>query len=709
MGGRLAAGVAEIDRPGRTQVVCICVAALTAAGLAHAPRARADEAEQAPVATFETVVTAAPPGKGREDDTAVASVITADRTPRAAETLPQLLSELPGVAVTRFGGLGAHSTLSLRGSSANQVQVYVDGVPLTAASAAIVDLGLLPLTGVDRIEVYRGASPLAFGSSAMGGVLSITSAPPERSGLGARAGLGSFGTRLLGADAAWAGARAQASGSVNVLSSRGDYEYLNDNGTLFNPRDDRRAHRENNALVQGDAALRGGLRLGGARRLAASLFLLRRAQGLPGAAQLRSTETSLETDRAIASAGYDGADDLGPGGRVRARAYGVLTEQRFADPLGELASSPTATRDVSSTLGATAEAKRHVRPWLRLSGVVDVRRERFSPHETIRARRDALAGGRLFGAAGLEADLWAPALDLDVIPSARVELARDDVAKPATISGRPAEVVPARYALPILRLGLVQRPRPGLALRANVGRYARLPTMMERYGTGGLVTGNPDLVPERGLNADLGAGWLFERGAARLRADGALFGALSRDLVAFQPGAYVGRYRNVGRARTLGGEAALALLLHDLVHLLAQATYADVRDTSGSAASDGKQLPLRPRLRGYGRAELRGLPVGRYRAGLHADVDLTSGNHLDPANLVSVPARVLLGAGASFADSRSGLRLVATAQNLADARINDVQDLPLPGRALFVTLEWAAALSDPVPPSTSVATKEPPP
>ena len=100
----------------------------------------------------------------------------------AARRLPRLLSELPGAAVTRYGSYGSLSTLSLRGSPPNQVAVYVDGVPLAGALTGTVDLGLVPSTITQRIEVYRGQSPLPFGSSAMGGVVSITSETPAVSG-----------------------------------------------------------------------------------------------------------------------------------------------------------------------------------------------------------------------------------------------------------------------------------------------------------------------------------------------------------------------------------------------------------------------------------------------------------------------------------------------------------------------------------------------
>ena len=70
----------------------------------------------------------------------------------------------------------------------------MDGVPLNIAAGGGVDISTLPIGDVERVEVYRGSSPLAFGQSAMGGIVSITTRTPGET-RGARAPVpGSFGT-----------------------------------------------------------------------------------------------------------------------------------------------------------------------------------------------------------------------------------------------------------------------------------------------------------------------------------------------------------------------------------------------------------------------------------------------------------------------------------------------------------------------------------
>ena len=86
---------------------------------------------------------------------------------------------------------------------------------------------------------------------------------------------------------------------------------------------------------------------------------------------------------------------------------------------------------------------------------------------------------------------------------------------------------------------------------------------------------------------------------------------------------------------------------------------------------------------------MRGLPLSaRTALGLYVDVDATSGNFLNSPNTAQVPARLVFGAGVSLA-MPANLKLVLSAQNLGDSRINDVTGYPLPGRACYATLTWS--------------------
>ncbi len=93
----------------------------------------------------------------------------------AAPDLPALLSSVSGVIISPTGTNGAQTTISLRGSTSNQVLVLVDGVRVTDPATGQTDLSRLdiPLDQIERIEIQRGALSAQYGADAVGGVIHI--------------------------------------------------------------------------------------------------------------------------------------------------------------------------------------------------------------------------------------------------------------------------------------------------------------------------------------------------------------------------------------------------------------------------------------------------------------------------------------------------------------------------------------------------------
>ena len=106
----------------------------------------------------------------------------------------------------------------------------MDGVPLNIAEGGGVDISTLPLGDVERVEVYRGTTPLAFGEAALGGVVSITTRTPGATRVQARAAVGSFGTTFGDVSGGGRVGRLRFYLGAHVYSSQGDYPFL------YNPR-----------------------------------------------------------------------------------------------------------------------------------------------------------------------------------------------------------------------------------------------------------------------------------------------------------------------------------------------------------------------------------------------------------------------------------------------------------------------------------------
>lgn len=629
----------------------------------------------------ETIVVVDPIGaRPQEDEAASATVVTEDRAPRAVETMADVLDAVPGVAITRLGGPAAPALISLRGSSWEQVRVYVDGVDLNVAAGGGVDLSTLPLGDVERVEVYRGVTPIAYGGSAIGGVVAVETRRPRATGATVEAGTGSFGTWLGGATGALVGERYGVYLGLHALRTAGDFTFRDDKGTAFDPDDDETVARRNNASRALDGALRAYVTLPGDRELSLLALGFAREQGLPGYPRFATMRTRLTTERGVTSLAYRAQ-------AVRAQLYSYGLEQRFRDPLGELGAMADA-RDRTFAIGAVVRARWSVRDRLAPALLLDARRESFTPVELTTGEHGGTST-RLTGVVGGELGVRVPALDLTIVPSLRLEATRDVSAGRDNFGRFVPPGDPVHRAQPIARLGVTQSPADGLTLRGNLGRYVRLPTFLELYGNTGFVRGNRALEPERGTTGDLGAAWAWAAGDARVRLDLAGFAVLTDQLIQFDLASNgSARAHNVGSARVLGSEAS-AELRYGLAYLHAQATLTDARDTSDSAAANEHQLPYRPRAHVAVRPEVRGVRLSGIELGGYVDLDVTSGNYLDAANLARVPSRTRLGAGASLALYRGQLRFIASADNLTGAAEIDLAAYPLPGRAFYFTVALA--------------------
>lgn len=99
-----------------------------------------------------------------------------------AVTIVDLLSATPGISFTRNGGVGTATSVRIRGAEADQTVVVVDGVKVNdpSTSGGGYNFATLLTGDLSRVEILRGPQSILWGSQAIGGVINLVSAMPER-------------------------------------------------------------------------------------------------------------------------------------------------------------------------------------------------------------------------------------------------------------------------------------------------------------------------------------------------------------------------------------------------------------------------------------------------------------------------------------------------------------------------------------------------
>ena len=645
--------------------------------------------EPLPLVMDEMVVRAR---RDREAPTAafVESLPIASRRAPAGD-LALALDRATGVNVRRYGGLGSFSTVSIRGSTAEQVLVFLDGVPLNQAAGGGVDLGSLPLAGVEGVDVYRGAVPARFGGNSLGGVIHIRSRDLSRQRrLRLQAQTGSHGTRKLGASVTGTVGPWELLALVDHAASDNDFRFWDDNGTEYNTNDDGWSARRNSDYRSLRTVGKAGRALGTARVQIHNTFDLSH-RGLPGIGSFQSLHTRYDVWRSLTEVLlYGPLGERAAGYRLKA----YLTRERgeYKDPRGEVGLGSQQQRNRTDAFGLRLEGNAILPAGALMTVFANGRGESFTPRDLLRPETDPGDSRRRAVTAGGEAEisLWGDRLMLN--GGGQVEGLDDRLfTQTDYVPGQALPRSTNRHALWSARVGAAVVIGGGWRAQGHVGRYARAPSFFELFGDRGAVFGNTDLTSEHGINTDAG---LVYRGSPTgpglLLAEVALYRNSVDDLIRFiQNSQRVSRPHNIGRTLTRGLETRLRARLASPLRITGGYVYQHAENRSPFSFEAGNDLPNAPRHRLHARLE-----AGGARAGLHYELSRESRHFLDRANLRPVPTRVIhnLGARAALA---GGLSLAFEVQNWTDNQVADLWGYPLPGRSLFLSL----SIETPSPPS----------
>jgi len=597
----------------------------------------------------------------REPDTAYSidelpafvTVIELDpETPRF-QTVPEVLSSAVGVTVRDFGGLGKLSTVSIRGSSSNQVLVLMDGIRMNNASGSGVDLSNLPLENIEKIEVLRGADSAVYGDGAMGGVVNLVTRKESEPGrkINGRFSYGSFGTLTSDLEYfhGFHGFDLRVYGSYH--RSDGDFEFTNDNGTMDYSVDDLEDLRINNDLESASGNIRINIHKIPKLRLTGSLEGFFAEKGIPGMTTFPS-EFARQEDSRISTAWRVERELTGfETSSLALDLSGIYSGLDFDDPYGEQTGVP-----IHSSQRTTAYSSRMTYGYGFESNrgylAAEYRSEELEDSDFSNPDRDTVSLSGKHDIGLFQDKLW------------------------ITVMGRFDDVSDTGDKFSP-KLGIKWFVTPHFAFKANAGSAYRSPSFNELYMDMGYISGNPDLKPETSESYDIGVSWE----TSRFRTEAAYFQVNSEDLIQYLLGSGV-RYKpfNIGKAESRGVELDLGCTVWRNLKLSAAWTWLKAEDRSEDRNYRGKQIPGRPENEIFSRLEWDSDKLKCFVEWRHI-----SGNYITRANTRKLTDRETgnLGIQYKFYDF-----LIAGAElkNFTDNEVVDVRGFPLPGRTGYVSI-----------------------
>lgn len=125
----------------------------------------------------EVVVTANKYEQKQSTTGKVLNIISRQQLERSGgKTLCEVLNTLPGLTMIGANNvLGTNQNISIRGASAGNVLLLIDGIPVNDPSAITnyYDLNFINIDQVERIEVLKGGQSTLYGSDAVAGVINV--------------------------------------------------------------------------------------------------------------------------------------------------------------------------------------------------------------------------------------------------------------------------------------------------------------------------------------------------------------------------------------------------------------------------------------------------------------------------------------------------------------------------------------------------------
>ncbi|MBX5462298.1 MAG: TonB-dependent receptor [Steroidobacteraceae bacterium] len=588
------------------------------------------------------------------------SVIDAETIARRqSDAVTDLLRNLPGITVTRNGGIGTSTSVHIRGAESEQTVVLIDGVKLNDPSApgGGFNFGNLLVGNIAHVEVLRGSQSVLWGSEAIGGVINLTTLEPtDELAANARAEYGWRSTREI------VGNVSQKFGRVSASVGAG--EFRTDGISALS---ERRGGTERDGFRNFGANAKFNIALSDTVSIDLRGWYANGRVGIDGFPppdfDLADTREYSRTRELVSYSALNAALLEGRFQNRVAVAY-THTDRENIDP----------DAFITQTFDATGRNTR-----FEYQGTLEIT-------EALRATFGAESERSRFTSASFGGP---PTRGEARIDSAYLQLIAEPVEGLTATAGARHDDHDMFGGKTTAAASAAWTPNAGATvLRASFSEGFKAPTLYQLQSE----YGNMLLRPESARSWEAGItqrlfGDTFEINATAFRRD-------ARDLInfvsCFAPLVGIctdrpfGTYDNVARARAEGVELSMLLRPIEALSLEANLTHLSAEDRSPASPTYGNELVRRPQ------DTFSALVDYRWPFGLETGITYTHVGRAfdDPANTQRIDAYDLVDLRLAYALTET-VELQGRIENLLDEQYETVPRYGMPGRAAYVGVRFA--------------------
>lgn len=594
------------------------------------------------------------------------SVIRAEDFAGDVTTIAEVLASQSSIQVRQSAGLGSYSTISIRGSSSSQVNVFLDGMLLNDSYGSAVDLSQIQLAAVESIEIFRGNTPTQLGPASIGGSINIKTkqAGADDSSM-LKLGYGSYKTKNAALTHSGSSDSLGYLASVEYLGSDNDYEILNDNQTENNPFDDKNERRRNSDFEQSSALV--SLNQTISPRFKGGLIAryLDSLKSIPNVTNSSDNNASLDVQEWKLQSRLDHLI-----GDHTSAVYQVSTSERkttYDDRGNNVGLSANYEKSSLKSHAFKTDLSHSVDSHLFNLGA-QVRYEQYENDDFIQAT--STDASRTMASLSLQDEWYTPSGSFQITSRMGGRFQRDNLKSPGSSHNNQSYVDAFT--------GVLYTPNSRVSLNAAASYDVRPPSLYELFGDEGASVGNDELREETAINAELGAA--FETKSSRVFVSG-FYRALDDAIVLIYDARGIGQAENITKARIYGITFDASSQLNSWLGLHADITVQSSEDLSEVRAFQGNSLPgvYENKLRLGSTARLNGYEMSlEYRLQSDGYYDRTAAAEMPTSQQFDIDVKK------NWASHTLALSLI----NLNDERVEDFNRFPGPGRRAFITYNY---------------------